>query len=143
MPPYQPKVVVISDRTAQIAAQYARLADQLRHDTIDRIKAGSVANAAEQSGALKAAHYVTDDRGSEYGEAVAAALGKNPDADMLPEIAPEPNTSILAVAVEYAAIAEFYTGEANPGSHPYMTTAAESERPAFERAVRALGGQIT
>lgn len=142
MPPYQAKTVVVFDRSAQISSQYARLADQLRHETIDRIKAGSIANAAEQSGALKAAHYVVDDRGSEYAEAVAAALSKNGDAQFLPEVPAESNTSILAVAVEYAAPAEFYTGEVNPGAHPYMTPASESERPNFERAVRALGGQL-
>lgn len=143
MPPYQAKTIVVFDRSAQIGAQYARLADQLRHETIDRIKAKSVANAAEDTGALKAAHYVTDDRGSDYSDAVADALGKNPDVGLLPEVSAEPQMSILAVAVEYGAIAELYTGEANPGSHPFMTTAAESERPGFESAARALGGQIT
>lgn len=141
--PYQAKTIVVFDKSAQIGAQYARLADQLRHETVDRIKAQSIANAAEVSGALKAAHYVVDDRGSGYADAVADALGKNPNVDLLPEVAAEPHTAILAVAVEYAAIAELYTGTANPGSHPFMTTAAESERPGFESAVRALGGQIT
>jgi hypothetical protein len=139
---YQAKTIVVFDKSAQISRQYARLADQLRHETIDRIMAGSVANAAEDTGALKAAHYVVDDRGNGYGDAVQAALGKNPNAELLPEVAAEPNTSILAVVVSYAAIAELYTGPANPGAHPFMTTAAESERPGFESAVRTLGGQI-
>lgn len=143
MAPYQAKTIVVFDRSAQISAQYRSLADQLRHETIDRIKAKSIANAAEQTGALKAAHYVVDDRGSGYSAAVADALGKNPDAPILPEVTSEPHTSILAVAVEYAATAELYTGPTNPGSHPFMTTAAESERPGFESAARAIGGQIT
>lgn len=143
MPPYQAKTLLVFDRSVQIGAQYTRLADQLRHETIDRIKTQSIANAAEVSGALKAAHYIVDDRGSGYGDAVTAALGKNPDVDVLPEVSAEPLYSILAVAVEYAAIAELYTGPANPGSHPFMTTAAESERGGFEAAVRALGGQLS
>lgn len=140
--PYQPSVNVTADLTAHVAAQFAVAAADLRHETAARILAASVANAAEETGGLKASHYIVDERGSGYSAAAAAALAKNPKAEILPGLPAEPDTSIIAVAVAYGEPAELYTGEKNPGAHPYLGPAAEGERPAFEAGVARLGGRV-
>lgn len=142
MAPYQARVVVVFDRAAVVARQYEAEATRIRHETIDAIKAGSVANAAEVTGSLKTGHYVTDDRGSGYAEAVSAAQAVNADVEILPEVPQEPGVSILSNCVAHAEANEFYTGDVNPGAHPFMTPAAEAQRPNFERKIRALGGSI-
>lgn len=135
-------VVVVSNLWGQVAHDLAEEAAKLRQETADAIKVASVANAAEITGALKASHYVTDERGSGYQNAAAAALTRRPEAHIMDEVPAEPETSIVAVAVSYAAPAEYYTGPTNPDAHPYLTPAAEAERPKFDAAVAALGGRI-
>lgn len=112
------------------------LAREIRHASADRILAESVANAAEVTGGLKASHYRVDERGSTYATATAAARAANPDIELLPELAAQPDTTIIAVAAEYGAAAEYYTGPTNPDAHPYFTPAVEAERPRFADAVQ-------
>lgn len=142
MPPYQAKVVIVSDLWAELAQEYVQAGAELRHDTGIAILGRAQENAPEVSGALAASGYLVDDQGSTYSAAVAAAQSKNPDVELLPEVQAERNTTIVAFAVVYAAANEFYTGEQNPSAHPYLTPAAESVRPQFEAAVLNLGGRV-
>jgi len=140
--PYDAKVVVVSDLWGEIAQAYLQEAAQLRHDTGLVILGRAQENAPEVTGALASSGYLVDEQGSTYQAAVAAAQSKNPEVQLLPEVPAEPNTTIVAFAVVYAAANEFYTGEHNPGAHPYLTPAGESVRPQFEAAVQALGGRV-
>lgn len=110
----------------------------IRHESAERIIEASKANAAQVTGALKASHYRVDERGSTYAQATAAALAANADAAMLPEVSAEKDTTIVAVAVEYGAPAEYYTGPTNPDAHPYFTPAVEAERGRFAAAVKGV-----
>jgi hypothetical protein len=137
--PYQSKVTVLQDNSAQIGAQYAREAAELRHETAWRILTSAQQNAPKSTEALSVSVYVTDEFGSGYAAAVSAALDKNPGMDIAPEVPAERDATIIAWAAGHAEINEFYTGPMNPGAHPYFTPAIEAERPGWEADVAKLG----
>lgn len=137
--PYQSKVIVLQDNSAQIGAEYAREAAELRRETAWRILTSAQQNAPKSTEALSVSIYVSDEFGSGYAAAVSAALDKNPDAPIVPEVPAERDATIIAWVVGYAETAEFYTGPMNPGAHPYFTPAIEAERPGWEADVAKLG----
>jgi len=137
---YQAKTTVVFDRSAEIVGQIIREAAELRHQTAQKILAGALSNAPEQTGGLKASGYIVDETGSGYSEAAAAAASRNAHIVLLPAVPAEPDTTIVAFAAEYAELNEYYTGPTNPGAHPFLTPATEAERSAWEAAVARLGG---
>lgn len=120
-----------------------RAAAEVRHEIADAVHDAAFTNAAEDTGALKASLYITDERGSTYGPAVGAASGKNKGFAALPEVPAELDTTIVAVAAEYGAEAEYYTGPVNPNNHPYFTPAVEGQRQRFAQAVADIGGRTS
>lgn len=140
---YQPGVVVSFDRWQEIGSALVAEAVAIRRQTAEAILEASVGNAAEASGALKAGHYLVDPDANTYAAAVAAARAKNPNVEILPMVAAEKETTIVAVAVSYGDSAEFYTGEKNPDAHPFLGPAAEAQRPTFDAAVAGLDGRIS
>lgn len=137
---YQAKTTVVFDRSAEIVGQTIREAAELRHATAQKILAGALSNAPEQTGGLKASGYIVDEAGSGYGEAAAAAASKNAHIVLLEAVPAEPDTTIIAFAAEYAELNEYYTGPTNPSSHPFLTPATEAERTEWDAAVARLGG---
>lgn len=133
-------VIILEDNTASIVAALQSDASEVRHETAWRILTSAQQNAPKDTEALSLSVYVTDEYGSTYAAAVAAAQGKNSKVGILSEVPKERDTTIVAFAVEYALINEFYTGPMNPGAHPFLGPAVEAERPAFEAAT---GGRVS
>lgn len=129
---YQSSTTVVFDHSAAIAGRLVRQAAELRHATAQRILAAAEANAPKDTEALSVSGYLVDETGSGYADAVAAAAGKNAQAEMLPDVQAEADTTIIAFAASYAAQNEV-TNVA------FLTPATEAERPAFEAAVAKLG----
>lgn len=125
-------VAILEDNTAAIDAQWQIDAADTRRAFAERIKGNAAEAAPVDTSALSVSGYITDENGSDYDAAVSAAQGKNPKAEMLPEVAAERDSTIIAFAAAYAAINEL-TNVA------FLSPAVEAERPAFE----ALGGRIT
>ncbi len=140
---YQAKVEVVFERWGEVGSALVQEAAALRHETGARILEKATGNAPKVTESLARSGYLVDADGtSTYAQAVEAAREKNADVEILPEVEAEPNTTIVAFAAAHAAANEFYTGEKNPGAHPFLTPAAESERSAFDAAVAALGGRV-
>lgn len=112
-----------------------KAAADVRHEIADAVHDATFTNAHEITGAMKASLYISDDRGSTYSAAVGTATGLNPKMNALPEVSAEKDTSIIAVAADYAAIEEYITG------HPFFTPAVEAQRQRFEQAVADIGGR--
>lgn len=125
-------VAILEDNTAAIVAEMTRDAADTRREFAERILQTAGQNAPVDTAALSVSGYLHDERGSTYDAAVSAAQGKNPKAEMLPEVAAERDSTIISFAAVYAAINEL-TNVA------FLSPAVEAERPAFE----ALGGRIT
>lgn len=102
------------------------------------IQARASDNAPIDTGFLKASIYVVTKRSNGYNAAADAALEENPFGTLLPPLdqPTRPALAYVAVGANYGLYVEL--GTSHMAAIPYLTPAAEAERPALIAALMAM-----
>lgn len=130
-------IVLLTNRFSELADELQEEADAISLETAQQIMEEYRRAAREDTGAQKSSAYIATPEESGYSEAVAAAKGKNPEAEMLSEVeTPEAHTVVIAVAAAYAFGNEYGRhGMAGDGA---LTQAVESQRQAYRDEINRL-----
>ena len=137
------EIIVTHNRFPEIAAALPEKTDIVVRKTAFDIEARAKMRAAVDTGAMKNSIYVTLGTGeSNYTDAVADALDKNPMAAILPEAAkPGEHEALIGPSVEYGPDVEY--GTVKMAAQPFMTPAAEEVRDAFKKAMGQMLKEVT
>lgn len=130
-------VELVFNHIGKIKAEARAKADKIVRKTAFDIEAGAKQNAPVDTAALENSIYTATKNDSNYDTATSTALGKNPDAHILPEVRPTDDlTAVVGPSVDYGLVVEM--GSHKKGARPYLGPAAELARPSFLKAMERL-----
>ena len=135
------ELIVIYDLLPEIVTQLDRAVDAAVRKAAFDIQRGAQQRAPVDTGFLKNSIYTVTENKSGYDQAYLKADSKNPEGEMLPEVAPAgKHEAYVAVGASYGVYVEF--GSVHHSAQPYLTPAAEYEWPAFQAALAKIEAKL-
>lgn len=136
------RILVVFDNLPAVGAHLQAAAAKIVKTAAFNIEARAKANAAVDTGAMRAAIYTVTRDSSGYSGAAAAAASLNVHAEMQSE-EPRPErdtTAVVHAGMDYSVFVEY--GTVHMVAQPFMAPAAAAEQPNLDAALRALARQL-
>lgn len=130
-------VKVLKNRLPEIRSVLTFEVDQAVRKAAFDLAAHAKDLAPVDTGALKNSIWVLTSKDSTYGEALQAALARNPKAQAVsPPAVPPPGTAYVGAGVHYAVYVEY--GTRRMAARPFMRPAADAVGPGLAGALRGV-----
>ena len=131
-------VKIDTERLDELVAKFPTMVDKAIRATAFDVGANARANAAVDTGAMKASIFTKTHFGSNFQDAGGEALGRNNEVeidDPTPTDCPL-MTAYIAPGVNYAYFQEF--GTDRMAAHPFLTPAIEKADADFEKYMKQI-----